>query len=422
MRVPAVLRKLRQQLHSAPELSGSEAQTAKTIRGFLDKHAPPHQLVSNLGGHGIAAVYGTAGTIVFAQTTSSNFTALSAGPTVLIRGDIDALPIEEATNVNYQSQSSGVMHACGHDGHSTMVTGLAMHLAENPPQGFKVVCLFQPAEETGKGARAVIRDPQYEQLRPDAAFALHNYPGDPMGAVRVRSGCMMMASCGTEIVWEGRTSHAAQPWAASPAAGALLHALQHLPNGPASSEDLSFVGDSGAMTTVTHASLGEPAFGITPGTAKILTTSRASSDALLDAELQRVVGVAQQAAKAAKEAAGEASGGFSMSIQEHDAFASTHNDKLAARLITKAALARSLDVMQQEYPILWSEDFGVILRDMRRNNPNAWGGAMFTLGSGEEQPPLHDPEYDFPDGLLELGVPLWCDIVQKAGQALLERA
>ncbi len=347
--------------------------------------------------------------------------ALLAGPIVLVRGDTDALPIEENTDVSYKSEKVGVMHACGHDGHSTLVSGLAMHLAENMPDGYRVVCLFQPAEETGKGARAVVRDPQYEELRPDAAFALHNYPGDPMGTVRVRSGCMMMASCGTEIIWEGRTSHAAQPWAASPAASALRDALEHLPRGPTTSEDLSFVGDKGAMTTVTHASLGEPAFGITPGTARVLTTSRASSDALLEAEMQRVVGVAQHAAKQAKAAAGEAAGGFSMSIQEHDAFSSTHNDKQAARLITKSALGRSLDVMQQEYPILWSEDFGVILRDMRRNNPNAWGGAMFTLGSGEEQPPLHDPDYDFPDGLLELGVPLWRDIVQRAGEALLSK-
>jgi len=421
MRLPAVLRKLRQQLHAAPELSSQETQTAQRIQRFLNKHATPNDLICKLGGHGLAAVYGTAGTGVFTLTSSSNFIALSAGPTVLVRGDIDALPIEEATNTIYKSGNHGVMHACGHDGHSALVTGLAMHLAEKPPQGFRVVCLFQPSEETGKGARAVTRDPKYASLRPDAAFALHNYPGDPMGAVRVRAGCMMMASCGTEIVWEGRTSHAAQPWAASPAASALLHALQQLPHGPMSSDDLSFVGDKGAMTTVTHASLGEPTFGITPGSARLLATSRASSDALLEAEMQRVVGVAQHAAKVAKEQAGTAAGGFSMSIQEHDAFTSTHNDKNAARLVTKAALGRSLDVVQQEYPILWSEDFGVIMRDMRRNNPNAWGGAMFTLGSGEEQPPLHDPEYDFPDGLLELGVPLWCDIVDKAGEALLAR-
>jgi amidohydrolase len=340
---------------------------------------------------------------------------------VLIRGDIDALPIEETSKHVYNSVSHGVMHACGHDGHTSMVTGLAMHLAEYPPAGFRVVCLFQPAEENGKGARAVVRDPQYADLRPDAAFALHNYPGDVMGAVRVRSGCMMMASCGTEITWEGRTSHAAEPWAASPAAVALSEALRLLPIGPAAAEDLSFVGDSGKMTTVTHASLGEPTFGITPGSARILSTSRASTDALLDAEMQRVVGIAQRATKFAKGGAHSSAGALSVSIEQHEAFTSTHNDKIAAHLVTKAALGRSLDVIQQEYPILWSEDFGVILRDMRRNNEHAWGGAMFTLGSGEEQQTLHHPEYDFPDGLLELGVPLWCDIVAKAGSALLAR-
>ena len=156
----------RRELHQFPELSGYEEGTAtricKFIRNFSDA-----RVVEGLGGCGLALVH----------------TFSDEGPTVMIRCELDALPIHEVNSFEHRSTVNGVSHKCGHDGHMAIVVGLAWWLSEQSFKRGQVILLFQPAEETGQGAASVIADPKYEKLQPDYVFALHNIPGEPLHTV-----------------------------------------------------------------------------------------------------------------------------------------------------------------------------------------------------------------------------------------------
>ena len=251
------LTSFRRELHRKPELSGEEAETAKTISGALTELAPDH-LLSGLGGHGVAAVYDSG----------------RDGPTVLFRAELDALPIEEASGAEWSSEISGKAHLCGHDGHMTMLLALARLLSRKRPQAGRCVLMFQPAEEDGSGARAVVADPKFGTIRPDWAFAIHNEPGLPFGYVGIRPGLINCASRGLAISLKGRTSHAAEPELASSPVAALPEMLSAL-------DDLGGGGeldDTFRLSTITHINVGEATFGITPGDARIFVTLRASRD------------------------------------------------------------------------------------------------------------------------------------------------
>jgi len=157
----AVLQNLRKNLHRHPELSGAEEQTAKRIQDFLLENSKPTDLITRLGGTGVAAVY------EFGKDGSG----------VLNRCELDALPILEQNTFEHRSQTPGVSHKCGHDGHMAMVAGLASWLDKQQFPAGRVVLLFQPAEETGQGAAALLEDQRMLKLSIDYAFALHNIPG-----------------------------------------------------------------------------------------------------------------------------------------------------------------------------------------------------------------------------------------------------
>ena len=147
-------------LHQNPELSGQERKTARRIIDFTSQCAPS-AIIDRLSRYGVAVVY----------------TFADDGPTLLFRCETDALPIQDVNTYAHRSTVSGVSHKCGHDGHAAIVAGLAPWLSQGTFHTERVVLLFQPAEETGKGAIAVIEDPRFAPYRPDYAFALHNVPG-----------------------------------------------------------------------------------------------------------------------------------------------------------------------------------------------------------------------------------------------------
>lgn len=363
---------LRQELHRRPELSSQERETAARIVAEL-KRCRPDEILSELGTHGVAAVFDSG----------------IEGPTVLFRCELDALPITEISTFGWRSEIDGKGHLCGHDGHMAIVVGLARHLAENRPVRGRVVCLFQPAEETGAGAADVINDPRFDRIRPDYAFALHNLPGLPLGAVGVRSGPFTFASEGLAIRLTGRTSHAAQPEAGlSPAVimGRLMEALPALPEtlGHASGHSL---------VTLSHARLGEAAFGISPGEADIWVTVRAIDDRLQG----ELMGEAEMLARRLAEA-----GGLGVRFDRYENFAAGHNDAEAVEKIEAAATKLGASRAEVGDPFRWSEDFG------------RFGGVaktgLFVLGSGEDHPRLHNPDFDFPDALIEPGVAMFAAI------------
>ncbi|MGR3759320.1 amidohydrolase [Roseobacteraceae bacterium NS-SX3] len=371
----ARLTRLRHALHQIPEVSGQEEQTAAMVAGYLRLHEPD-ALLTGLGGHGAAAVYEGA----------------ADGPAVLFRCELDALPIAEISEQPHRSTHPGRGHLCGHDGHMVMVAALAEELAAQRPARGRVVLLFQPAEETGKGAAAVIADPQYSRIKPDYAFALHNCPGLAAGKVAVCAGPANCASRGMRIRLKGRTSHAAEPQdGLSPAAAMtrLMPALAAL--GPGGALDAGF-----ALSTVTHARLGEATFGIAPGEAEIWVTLRTVTDTRM-AEL-----IAAARDLVAQACAAE---GLDFTITFDDVFAACANHPEAVAALSAACEAAGHPARILHAPQRWSEDFGQFAAHAKT--------AMFWLGSGEEQPQLHNPDYDFPDEVIPVGAGIFSAVIDE---------
>lgn len=366
----------RRELHRYPELSGQEAATARRVQDFLAPSGPD-QVLSGLGGHGVAAV----------------FAGLAPGPTLLVRSELDALPIEELTGAPHSSTVPGVAHLCGHDGHSAILAAVARDLGRKRPQRGRVVLLFQPAEETGAGAHAVVTDPRYAEIRPDMAFSLHNAPGLPFGHAAIAPGPFACASRGMRIMLTGKTAHASMPETGiSPmrAVARLMPALTDLGRGGPL--------DSGfTMVTITHSRMGEPAFGVAPGHAEIFATLRTMTDAGMEK-------LREEAETLANDAAEEA--GLDLEIAYEDVFAASMNAPEAVEALRAALLAEGVSVTSEGLPMRASEDFGRI----GQTAP----AAMFLLGAGENYPRVHNPDYDFPDALIPIGAKVFLRAIRDA--------
>lgn len=361
----------RHELHQAPEISGEEAQTARRIASELTMLGAD-RLWLNLGGHGVAA----------------EFRGAEAGPTVLLRCELDGLPIREISALPYRSKIDGKGHLCGHDGHMVSLLGVAMLLATRPRKG-RVILLFQPAEETGAGAKSVIEDPRWPELRPDFAFAYHNVPGRPLGEIGLRAGPGNCASRGMQILMEGKSSHAAAPEdGVSPARAmaALMTALPALSHGIISQDDF-------ALATLTHAKLGEPTFGIAPADGELRVTLRSMTNERMETLIADALALVDAHAT-----------GLAVQTHWHDVFRSVVNDAEATKIAHSAAVKLGFNCHHMATPMRWSEDFGRIGDDGAQ-------AAMLYVGAGETCPQLHNPDYDFPDALLPVMAAQFCGII-----------
>lgn len=373
----ASLTDLRRALHRAPELSGHEAATAARIAGVL-RGLGADQIITGFGGHGVAAIWN----------------GHDAGPTVLLRCELDALPIVETGQPDWVSQVPGVAHLCGHDGHMAMLTGVAHLLSRQRPARGRVVLMYQPAEEDGAGARAVVADAGYDAIRPDWAFAIHNFPGLPLGHVLVTDGPVNCASRGMKVLLQGRTAHASQPetgTSPAPALARLMPALTALSQGTVSDADFR-------LATVTHARLGEPAFGIAPGAAELWVTLRSRVDS-------GMAGMVAAAEALLAEVAAAENLGFDVSY--HDIFDHCDNDTVATAHIITAADAMGLAHSADGLPMRGSEDFGQFGKAGAK-------AAMLFLGAGAVAD-LHNPDYDFPDDLIPIGTGIFVEILRSVG-------
>lgn len=360
----------RRDLHRHPEVSGHEAETAARVVAALVPLAPD-QLVTGLGGHGVAAVFDSG----------------KPGPTVLFRAELDGLPITEISEIPHRSTRPGTGHLCGHDGHMTLLLGLARRMSRQGPGRGRVVLLFQPAEEDGSGAASVLADPRFAPLTPDWAFAIHNLPGIALGHALVKPGVVNCASQGLKILLGGKTAHASQPeTGTSPglALSALVAAFSRLaPPAP--------LGPGYRLVTVTHARLGEPAFGIAPGQAELWITLRTLEDAGMAALRAETIALAEAEAR---------THGLTVAFETHDDFAASVNHPEATAHITAALDALAIPHQPGDLPMRASEDFG------RFGQPGT-RAAMLFLGAGENHPALHNPDYDFPDALIGPGVAIF---------------
>lgn len=365
---------LRHQLHQNPELSGQEANTAQLIYNFLKK-CEPDSIIENVGGHGIVAIWN----------------GKEKGNHTLFRADLDALPIQESNDLPYISANQGVSHKCGHDGHMAILCGLALKLANNKPSSGSVILLFQPAEETGQGAKAVLANKEFQSLNFNHAFALHNLPKRKKGTIFCKKGSFCAASTGLKIKLQGKTAHASQP---------------HTGNNPAiATAQVMFCFDriletaefnNKTLITLTHTTIGEESFGVSAGHSEIWVTLRAFERHDFDLLLLLVEREAQGIAIKYN---------LDIDISYHEPFEVTENHGESVALIKSIAERNDLTYKSMRKPNPWSEDFGLFLKQAK--------GAMFGLGSGKKTPDLHNPDYDFPDEIIEPGVKMFWGIIQE---------
>jgi amidohydrolase len=360
---------IRRRLHSHPEISGQEEWTAAEVVTALQP-LRPDRLLTGLGGHGVAAVWN----------------GTEPGPTVMIRAELDALPIQELSEAEHRSTIPGKAHLCGHEGHTTILLGLARLIARERPARGRLVLMFQPAEEDGSGAAAVLSDPRFAEIAPDWAFALHNMPGHALGSAMIASGPANCASEGLRVTFSGRTAHASAPdTGISPALALaeLIPAAQAA--GPGGELKTGF-----RLVSICHARMGEPAFGITPGEGELWLTLRTLFDAEMADLRDEVMSLARRIGDRH---------GLSVNFTHHDRFVACTNNADAASAIQHAIEGLGMRPGQAGLPMRASEDFGLFGHHAR--------SAMFLLGSGEASPALHNPDFDFPDALIAPGIAIF---------------
>jgi amidohydrolase len=369
------LEKLRKELHANPEISGREEETASKILDFI-RGMSPDEILTGIGGTGILATWDSG----------------EEGPGILFRAELDALPIQELGDLPHKSKKKGVAHLCGHDGHSAILCGLAMDLSEARPGKGKIHLLFQPSEENGEGAAAVLADDKFIPIKPDYVFALHNIPGYPLHSLIVKNGSFTAAVNSIIIHLDGKTSHAAEPENGKNPASAMAEILiksKKLENPNPESTNMRLI-------TPVHAVLGEKAYGTSAGHAEIHFTIRCWDNDklnLLEKEIESL----------ASTIAGEHEIGCRYEYTQ--TFLANENDSHCMEIVRSSAGKMKLTVIERDYPFKWGEDFGLFTSKYR--------GSMFGLGAGNEQPAIHNPDYDFPDELIETGISVFSEIIRQ---------
>lgn len=367
---------LRRHLHQHPELSGQEHKTAETILRFLEQF-PPDEMMQNVGGTGILAIY---------------HPSKEAKETILFRCELDALPIQEINEFEHKSTIQNVSHKCGHDGHMAIMCALAQKIHAQKAQHIKVVLLFQPAEENGEGAVAVYNDEQFQKLKIDKVFALHNLPGFTMHEVVVKDHTFTCAVNSIIIKLFGKTSHAGEPEKGINPALAIASIIQQydaLIQPDPQKENFTIL-------TPIHIHMGTQDYGISAGYGEVhYTFRRAANSAMkaLETELETI----------AKDTAEQY--GLKSEISWTQRFSANENKPEVVDIIRDAAQQLNYTLTEKTSPFQWGEDFGIFTEH--------FDGAMFGLGSGENTPALHNPDYDFPDEIIETGASLFYQIIQN---------
>lgn len=367
----------RRYLHKFPELSGEEANTAAFIEKYLNKLKIP-EVITGIGGFGIAA----------------RFKGEKKGKRVMFRCEMDALPIHEANEFLHKSKITNISHKCGHDGHIAIMLGLAELLTKHKIEDGEVVLIFQPAEETGEGALKIIQDPKFRDLVPDMAFALHNIPGYPLNSIIVREGCFAAGSAGMESLFFGKTSHAGEPGKGKNPALAVSQIIREM-------YSLNRDFDPDTFVTVVNVDIGEKSYGTSPGKAELRCTMRSSENSSL-------MKIAAEAENIVTNISIDHN--LTNKIKIVQEFPPLMNDPEILETVVDSANAAGLEVIEMESPLPWSEDFSRFIQNVP--------GCLFGLGSGKDHAKLHQPDYDFPNRLIEGGVKIFFNIVIRTNGIL----
>ncbi|MEI4472952.1 M20 aminoacylase family protein [Frigidibacter sp. MR17.24] len=367
---------IRRHLHQHPELSHYEAETAAYVAARLE--AWGYEVTRNVGGHGVVA----------------RMTVGTGSGSIAIRADMDALPITEATGAAHASKTPGVMHACGHDGHTTVLLGAAEHLAATRRFDGTVTLIFQPAEESAKdsGALRMIADGLFERFPFDVIYGLHNHPGAPEGTILTRPGPMMAAGDTAFITVHGKGGHASRPHLTVDPVVVACQIVVALQTVVSRSVDPT----KAAVVTTGTIHAGE-AVNVIPATATFALSIRSFEPevrALLKERITRLTTSVAEGFGASVEITYDAGYPVVCNTEAENAFAT----EVARELV-------GADRVQTCPLIPGSEDFAFYLA----HKP----GAFLRLGNGLASAMLHSPGYDFADDSLTTGAALWARLVER---------
>lgn len=367
------LKKWRHELHAIPEIAFQEQKTAQYVE---DK------LIS----FGVKVYPRMAGTGVIGSLCHG-----SSSKTIALRADLDALPIIEKSTKEYCSTHKGLMHACGHDGHTAMLLGAAQYLSQHLDFDGTVYFVFQPAEENEGGGRKLVEEGFFKKFPVEAIYGMHNWPGLEAGQFAIRSGSVMAACDVFDITIHGKGGHAAAPhYTIDPItiAAYVITALQTISSRQVNPLD-------SVVVSVTRINAGD-SYNIIPQTAHIAGTVRTLTHRVQEdtiAQLKQLV---------------------DLTCQSHGATADIHYQKLYPSTInteaeTVNAYRAAVDIVGEQNilcnnpPSMGSEDFSFLLNESK--------GCYVSIGNGDSAS-LHNPNYDFNDDILTLGASYWVRLTQ----------
>ena len=367
----------RRDIHAHPELGFQEQRTAELV-------------AEKLGAFGIEVHRGVGKTGVVGVLRVGN-----SHRSIGLRADMDALPILEANRFDHRSRHDGRMHACGHDGHTTMLLGAAQYLAETRGFDGTINFIFQPAEEGLGGADAMIKDGLFERFPCDAVFGMHNRPGLPVGKFSIRTGAMMAGGAYFDVTITGKGAHGARPESGIDPVLVAAHvttALQSIVARNVKPTDTAVV-----SVTQIH---GGDAYNVIPQQAVLRGTARAFGRETLSMIEQNIGRIAT----------GVAAGfGATATLDFRILFAPLVNDATEAEFIaeTAAELVGDANVNRNGGVVMASEDFSFMLE----KKPGAY--IQIGNGDGESACEVHNPSYDFNDAILPLGASLFARLAEK---------
>ncbi|WP_171236854.1 M20 aminoacylase family protein [Ruegeria sp. HKCCA6837] len=366
----------RRDIHAHPELRFEEHRTAAKVVKLLTEFGC-NDVVSGVGRTGVVGV-------IHGRTQAS-------GKAIGFRADMDALPIPETTGLSYASTNPGVMHACGHDGHTAMLLGAAKYLAETRNFNGTVVLIFQPAEEGSGGARAMLDDGLMDRWGIQEVYGMHNWPGIPAGQFAVRDGPQMAATAFFELTIKGKGGHAALPHMAvdtTVAAAQVITALQTIAArniDPLKSVVVSTCGLRSDSNT----------FNVIPDEIKLRGTVRYFDADVHEIVQKRLCELAELTAQA---------NGAKAHLDYTSRVPPTINNPEAAARAAKVAQAVSGDVIREFDPVMPGEDFSEMLAERP--------GAYLFIGNGDSAA-LHNPAYEFNDDIIPAGSTWYAEMAER---------
>ena len=365
----------RRDIHAHPELGFEEVRTSELVAEKLKSWGL--EVHKGLGKTGVV------GTLRVGNDTRS----------IGLRADMDALPMPEANEFEYRSTNQNVMHACGHDGHTTMLLGAAKYLAESKNFEGCVHFIFQPAEEGVGGAKAMVEDGLFEQFPCDSVYGMHNRPGMPVGKFGMRPGAAMAGGALFDIIVRGNGSHGARPESGIDPVIISAHiatAAQTIVSRNANPQEM-------AVLSITQIQSGD-AYNVIPHTAHMKGTARTFSNEIMSLLEKNLTKMAKSIAEGM---------GASAEVDFRVTFPPLINDK--DEIIFTGNVAADLvgedNVDRMSKRITASEDFSYM--------SNIVPGSYITIGLGEGRCEVHNPNYDFNDEILPLGASYWAKLVEK---------